>query len=54
MSIPGYADIQINGYRNVDFSDPALTETDFLRTADGQSPVQLQPFARREREEPSR
>lgn len=34
MSIPGYADIQINGYRNVDFSDPALTEADFLRTAE--------------------
>ena len=32
----------------------AAGRMDFLRTADGQSPVQLQPFARREREEPSR
>lgn len=34
MSIPGYVDIQINGYHNVDFSDPELTESDFLRTAE--------------------
>ncbi len=34
MSIPGYVDIQINGYHNVDFSDPNLTEEMFLRTAD--------------------
>lgn len=32
----------------------AAGRMDFLRTGDGQSPVQLQPFARREREEPSR
>lgn len=32
----------------------AAGRMDFLRTEDGQSPVQLQPFARREREEPSR
>ena len=32
----------------------AAGRMDFLRTEDGQSPVRLQPFARREREEPSR
>lgn len=32
----------------------AAGRMDFLRTKDGQSPVQLQPFTRREREEPSR
>ena len=32
----------------------AAGRIDFLRTEDGQSPVRLQPFARREREEPSR
>ena len=32
----------------------AAGRIDFLRTEDGQSPVRLQPFARQEREEPSR
>ena len=29
-----YVDLQINGYMGVDFSDPALTEDQFLTTAD--------------------
>ena len=33
MSKP-YVDLQINGYKGIDFSDPALTEDQFLTTAE--------------------
>lgn len=32
MAIPGYADLQVNGYRVVDFSSPDLTVESFLRS----------------------
>ena len=35
MNNPGWVDLQVNGYNGVDFSDPALSEEDFLRAADG-------------------
>lgn len=31
MKIPGFIDLQVNGYKMVDFCDPALTEEDFLQ-----------------------
>ena len=30
-SLPGFVDLQVNGYNLVDFSSPALTEADFLQ-----------------------
>ncbi|MDF1515648.1 MAG: N-acetylglucosamine-6-phosphate deacetylase [Anaerolineae bacterium] len=31
----GFVDLQVNGYKGVDFSDPALTESQFLTAAEG-------------------
>ncbi len=29
MEVPGLVDLQVNGYKGVDFSSPELTEDDF-------------------------
>ena len=34
MCIPGYVDLQVNGYNGVDFSSPKLTKDDVLKAAD--------------------
>ncbi len=33
MKVPGFIDLQINGYIGVDYSDTTLTEKDFIRSA---------------------
>lgn len=35
MTIPGFVDVQVNGYLAIDFSDPSLTEESFSHAADG-------------------
>lgn len=35
VKIPGLVDLQVNGYRGVDFSSPDLTQTDFVRACRG-------------------
>lgn len=35
MAIPGYADLQVNGFQGVDFSSPELTVESFRRAAAG-------------------
>ncbi|GAF71368.1 unnamed protein product, partial [marine sediment metagenome] len=32
MEIPGFVDLQVNGFRGVNFSSPELTEEDFIQT----------------------
>ena len=34
MNNPGWVDLQVNGHNGVNFSDPELTESEFLRAAD--------------------
>ena len=33
LEVPGFVDLQVNGYLGVDFSDAALTEADFIRVS---------------------
>ena len=35
MKIPGLVDLQVNGYAGVDFSNPGLSEEDFIRACRG-------------------
>ena len=34
MFNPGWVDLQVNGHKGVDYSDPALTADDFIRSAE--------------------
>ncbi|MEK6794426.1 MAG: N-acetylglucosamine-6-phosphate deacetylase [Spirochaetota bacterium] len=35
MKIPGFVDVQVNGYAAIDFSDPSLTDESLAQAADG-------------------
>ena len=34
MNNPGWVDLQVNGHKGVDYSDPNLTADDFIRSAE--------------------
>ena len=34
MNNPGWVDLQVNGHKGVDYSDPNLTAEDFIRSAE--------------------
>lgn len=38
MNNPGWVDLQVNGHNGVNFSDPELTESEFLRRRTSCSP----------------